>query len=241
MKFLNASMKMGMLIKRKHCKYHQSRKTFRAASTKLTFLVPNSSFHNLYLSFVLDRNYLLECCIDFFKYKTQHAFLTYADCMRDFIPGLAAFRVYRMTGNSEWLKKAGKCTEEIRVLNQKGSKWNFEHKMKLMEAEEHFSSGDCAKAKESYLEAISLARAHKFPNDEALSCELVARFFSDLGDMKSSKEYFLLAHKKYSDWGACAKAAYLMTVIEAKFDQSTSVNQARQYESGVTCKTNSLM
>lgn len=161
--------------------------------------------------------------------------------MRDFIPGLAAFRVYRMTGNSEWLKKAGKCTEEIRVLNQKGSKWNFEHKMKLMEAEEHFSSGDCAKAKESYLEAISLARAHKLPNDEALSCELVARFFSDLGDMKSSKEYFLLAHKKYSDWGACAKAAYLMTVIEEKFDQSTSVNQARQYESGVTCKTNCLM
>jgi hypothetical protein len=75
-----------------------------------------------------------------------------------------------------------------------------------MQAEEYFSTSDFQQARESYKNAIHTAGLHKFVNDEALSCELAARFYCETGDFASSFEHFNLAHKRYCDWGCVAKA-----------------------------------
>jgi tetratricopeptide (TPR) repeat protein len=74
-----------------------------------------------------------------------------------------------------------------------------------MEAEEYFSIGEFQHAQEFYKRAILTARSHKFVNDEALSCELAARFYFETGDLTSSLEHFTLAHKSYCTWGAIEK------------------------------------
>jgi hypothetical protein len=77
-----------------------------------------------------------------------------------------------------------------------------------MQAEEYFSTSDFQQARESYKNAIHTAGLHKFVNDEALSCELAARFYCETGDFASSLEHFNLAHKRYCGWGCVAKAIY---------------------------------
>jgi hypothetical protein len=82
-----------------------------------------------------------------------------------------------------------------------------------MQAEEYFSTGDFQQARDSYRNAIHTAGSHKFVNDEALSCELAARFHFETGEFASSLEHVNLAHKKYSDWGCVAKANRLMSFL----------------------------
>lgn len=98
-----------------------------------------------------------------------------------------------------------------------GSSWNFEHKLKLMEAEEQFSIGDVKRAKESYTMAIELAQCRKFINDEALACELAAKFYFETGDLSSSLEHYRFAHEKYCEWGAVGKANQLFGLINETF------------------------
>jgi tetratricopeptide (TPR) repeat protein len=80
-----------------------------------------------------------------------------------------------------------------------------------MQAEEYFSTGDFQQAKECYKNAIHTAGSHKFVNDEALSCELAARFYFETGDFASYSEHFLLAHKRYIEWGCAEKASRLFS------------------------------
>jgi tetratricopeptide (TPR) repeat protein len=82
-----------------------------------------------------------------------------------------------------------------------------------MQAEEYYSTGEFQQARESYRNAIHAAGSHKFVNDEALSCEIAARFYFETGDRASALEYFNLAYKRYSDWGCDAKANRLLSFL----------------------------
>eukprot|EP00956_Cyclotella_meneghiniana_P008824 scaffold12097_cov28-Cyclotella_meneghiniana.AAC.2 len=112
----------------------------------------------------------------------------------------------------------------MRAWAERGSSWNFRHKLQLMEAEHHCCNGNFEQATQSYENAIATARVHKYINDEALACELAGRFFLERDDLASSLEYLRLAHEKYSDWGAIGKGNQLVNFINANFAVSCEQN-----------------
>ena len=62
-----------------------------------------------------------------------------------------------------------------------------------------------------------MARDNKFINDEAMSYELAAEFYLDTGDADSAIAHYKLAHRKYVEWGANAKADKLFLFMDEHF------------------------
>jgi tetratricopeptide (TPR) repeat protein len=133
------------------------------------------------------------------------------------LPGLAAFRLYRQTKDSKWLKRGKGCRDEMKNLSEKGSRWNFEQKRLMLMAEESYCLGDYAAAKQCYTNAIAAAKNHRFLNDECFALELAANFYFETGESQSSLEHFRQAYAKYYEWGAYAKANQLHQQINEKF------------------------
>ncbi|WP_437821294.1 AAA family ATPase [Sorangium sp. So ce1078] len=86
---------------------------------------------------------------------------------------------------------------------------NFQHKRLLIEAEEARAAGRRIEAMDLYDQAIETARTNRFVHDEALACELAARFYLGLGREKVAGAYMTDAHRGYRAWGASAKVAQL--------------------------------
>jgi tetratricopeptide (TPR) repeat protein len=103
--------------------------------------------------------------------------------------------------------------QEMKVWYDQGSTWNFKQKLTLMEAEEYFSNGNFQLAKESYQKAITCSRSNNSINDEALSCELAARFYSETGNQTQSLAHFTMAREKYIKWGATGKANHISSML----------------------------
>jgi hypothetical protein len=168
----------------------------------------------------MDHGDLKECCKKFLEKKLQikSGLMLYNHIEHTFISGLAAFRLYRETRDSSWMDKGSTCTKEMRVLAEQGCSWNFHHKLLMLEAEDHLSKGNVDAAKESFKNAIVTAQTHRFLNDEALACELTARFYLDnIGDLYLSLQHFRSAHDLYRKWGAVAKASQIFTFTNEKF------------------------
>lgn len=118
------------------------------------------------------------------------------------------------------------CTNQMKLWNDQGISWNFQHRLHLLEAEEYYSIFEFDLAKVSYKDAIASAGSSKFVNDEALANELAGKFYLEIGDLVSSFEHFRLAHEKYSEWGAVGKAHHLFKFMNEKFG-SILLNQPR--------------
>ena len=116
----------------------------------------------------------------------------------------------------------------MKLWNEQGISWNFKHKLQLMEAEEHYSSGNLKLAKESYKNAIESSRLSRFVNDEALANELAGRFYLETGDLASSLEHFRFAHDNYGDWGAIRKASHLFEYTNNTFTSYMSNRHSDQ-------------
>ena len=183
-----------------------------------------SSFYNLYLSYLMNHDDLKECYEVFLATKAEEYFITFLHSVRAFIAGLAAFRIYRETRDSLWMSLGTEHMREMRAWAERGSSWNFQHKLQLMEAEYYYCNGNFEQAEQSYTKAIASATSHKYINDEALACELAGRFFLERDHVASSLEYWRLAHEKYFDWGAVGKANQLLNFINAKFAVSCKQN-----------------
>lgn len=134
-----------------------------------------------------------------------------------YIGGLISFRIYRDTHEPIYLDRGRDRMKDVKTWSQQGSEWNFLHRFELMRAEYYYCTGNITAARESYKNAIENARRHKFLNDEALACELAAKFTFDVGDVDSSVEHYVRAHEKYLTWGATAKANQLFAYINAQF------------------------
>ena len=183
----------------------------------MIFCFQYSYFHNVYLSLLLYHGDLRESCQKMFEMECQSGMILYATSAHKFILGLAAFRLYRKTCDFVWAERGRACIHRLKVWNEEGSTWNFEQKLKMMEAEENFCLGNFEGAKTSYQDAISAARVHKNLSDEALACELAAKFYFKIGDLESSFKHYRLAHEVYSKYGASGKANKLFTYISEKF------------------------
>eukprot|EP00804_Cyclotella_cryptica_P022678 CCRYP_012490-RA/>CCRYP_012490-RA protein AED:0.01 eAED:0.01 QI:3534/1/1/1/0/0/2/307/302 len=185
------------------------------------------SFHNLYISFMLDNDGMLkEYAETFFKLNKSSWFLHFGEAGQALILGLVSFELYRATQDSLWLERGKKYSSDMKLWATQGSIWNFQHKQLLLEAEEHYSIGRFEDAQLSYKNAITFARSHKFVNDEALACELAAKFYWGTSSLVSSLEHFRLAHEKYIQWGALSKAGRLFASINQKFSNVLDDNSA---------------
>lgn len=173
----------------------------------------------MYISFMLGNNDLKEYTETFFVMFERKTWLLLSGELDEvLIVGLSSFRIYRDTNDLLWLERGVKCKEQMKQWSEQGCPWNFEHKWLLLEAEGQYCCGNFEGAKESYKKAIESAQSHKFANDEALSCELAAYFYADIGDLGSSLEHIRLAHEKYHAWGAVAKAGMIFEYINQMFN-----------------------
>ena len=54
-------------------------------------------------------------------------------------------------------------------------------------------------------------------HEEALACDLAAFFYMEIGETEKALHHFLLAHKKYYEWGAFGKCDSLFKFVESNF------------------------
>jgi hypothetical protein len=127
-----------------------------------------SHFHNMFLSFLFAKSDLKKCCSDYFEHESNSSVIVFSDIIRGFIAGLASFRVYRETKDIIWMRRGAKRREDLLFWATKGCKWNFDHKLSTLLAEESFSLGDFDTAKGHYTRAIAAADQSRFINDSAI-------------------------------------------------------------------------
>jgi hypothetical protein len=186
-------------------------------------------FHKLYMSLLFDSDdsAVQECCEAFIGAEQTNAtsyLIMFSDATHVFYSGLASYQVYRKTKEMVWIERGKSCKEKMKHFNEQGCTRNFQHKIYLLEAEEDYCNGNFRMAHEFYQKAIKSARAHKFINEEALACELAAKFYLDTRDSALSLEHFTLAHEKYHEWGAFEKANWLFRYTREKISNSFVVS-----------------
>lgn len=171
-------------------------------------------FQNLYVGFLF-RQYdqMLMVAEHFFSFNFRSWSLLYSDSGQTFITGLVAFWVYRKTNDLIWSKRGHEAKLQMKLWAET-SEWNFKGKFHLLEAEEYFSNNDLKSASISYESAILASKEHRFINDQALACELSGYFYFEQGQKDICLAYFLKAHEKYSEWGACAKSNALFEFVQ---------------------------
>ena len=124
-----------------------------------------------------------------------------------FYDSLARLAVYSDSGKSEQTS----ILDKVHTNQEKMKTWahhapmNHQHKFYLVEAERHRVLGDFVEAMDYYDRAIALAKENEYLNEEALACELAAKFYLDWGKEKIAQVYLTDAYYAYARWGAKAK------------------------------------
>jgi len=96
---------------------------------------------------------------------------------------------------------------------------NFAHKWALVEAELHRVQGDFLSAEDFYDEAINAAKENKFVQEEALACELTARFYLQRNKTIIAQAYMMKSYYAWARWGAKAKTEQLEKVYPQLLSQ----------------------
>ncbi|MBA3533569.1 MAG: GAF domain-containing protein, partial [Ardenticatenales bacterium] len=105
--------------------------------------------------------------------------------------------------------------KKVAANQKKMKKWalhapmNYQHLYELVQAEWERVQGNTLTAMQHYQRAISLAREHNFPHNEALANELAARFYLEQGLMQVAQGYMMNARYGYLTWGAQGKVQWL--------------------------------
>jgi PAS domain S-box-containing protein len=86
---------------------------------------------------------------------------------------------------------------------------NFENRAALVEAEIARLDGRVLDAEQLYEDAIGSARSNGFVQNEALACELAARFYASRGFERIAQTYLRDARCAYLTWGADGKVRQL--------------------------------
>eukprot|EP00804_Cyclotella_cryptica_P029852 CCRYP_010780-RC/>CCRYP_010780-RC protein AED:0.08 eAED:0.08 QI:0/0.8/0.66/1/0.8/0.66/6/45/1317 len=182
-------------------------------------------FHRMFVSFVFNNYVDMKCNAEkFFEYRMPSGHLLTGHAVHAFIGGLASFRIYRETHEPMWAQRGEEYKERMRTWRDKGSLWNFENKCFLLEAEECYSNGNVDEAMALYEHAISSAQDHKFVHEEALSYELAANYYFDIGNKLMALKYFTCAREAYFKWGAFAKVTTLNTYTQEKLENEVLIS-----------------
>ena len=107
----------------------------------------------------------------------------------------------------------------------------FAHKLALLEAERARVGGDVRAAGPKYRQAIEGARERGFVHDEAVACELYARFWLAQGEPDAARLFLARARQACRLWGAAAKVRELEA---AHADLFARIDEAAVVEASVT-------
>lgn len=132
-----------------------------------------------------------------------------------FYTGTAALTLARQSGQSD-LRKMGEEAVETALKWENISEWNNGHHARHLEAHLHHLNGDTDSADKAYKASLVSARAHNFPNFEAIVCEYHARYCIDVGKMEEGIKQLRTAIDKYRQWGAMARANELQQMMDSK-------------------------
>ena len=103
---------------------------------------------------------------------------------------------------------------EMKELSENDSKWNFQQKYLLLEAEKAFTDGNVEVAAASYDKAIEAAKEHRFINEQALASECAALFYLNYDDVGQARKYLEQSRGLYKLWGAHRKVEDVGTLLE---------------------------
>ncbi|MEG4500669.1 AAA family ATPase [Microcoleus sp. F10-C6] len=125
-----------------------------------------------------------------------------------FYDSLARLAIYSSVTNldeQEFLILKVKNNQEKMATWAYYAPMNYSQKFDLVAAEQHRILGEDRLAMDLYDRAIAQARKNHYINDEALACELAAKFWLTQGKERFAKSYINDAHYAYARWGATAK------------------------------------
>lgn len=142
--------------------------------------------------------------LDFFE-QNDSGPMQYVNIHRYYYGGLIAFHCFRNTQDEYWKEIGLRSISKFEKWNNE-CQWNFENKLLLLQAEQHFAIGDTSKAKFTYNMAITSAREHRFLHEEALSCELAGAFYHSIEEREQSIRLLKQALSCYESWCATEKA-----------------------------------
>ena len=172
-------------------------------------------FNKMYTAFMF-RNYdgMKSAAEQYSKFKIGTCILVFISSIQLFYEGLVSFWIGRKEEDKTWIEKGKNSCRAMESLVDSSSKWNFENKAKLLQAEEQFCAGNLEVAEKLYDSAVSSAKKHKFIHEEALALELTGHFYLKTGRTKRSISYLSRAVEKYRGWEAFAKALSLENYLE---------------------------
>jgi hypothetical protein len=115
-------------------------------------LIICSHFQKLIVSLIICNSYdeIIRSAEGVFVVRKQFWMLLSNHAWHDYFGGLAAFRIFRETGDE--------CKFAVQVYVDQGLLWNVQHQTQLLEAEQSYSCGNILDAQTSYMNAITSAR-----------------------------------------------------------------------------------
>lgn len=147
------------------------------------------------------------------KYRSLRARRT-LEFFQTLLDGISAFHMARdMWGEPEWKIIGDEAVKTMSNLNAH-SRWNFENKLLLLQAEQQYVEGNLQQAETLYEAAIKSAKDHRFVNEEGLAHELYAYFCLENEHSEKALMEFSLAQAKYVQWGATKKVTALEGAVQ---------------------------
>ena len=174
-------------------------------------LVRKADFARLYLAYLFRRHdVVLEMASKVKEHLAGTKFYPTLELLLEkFYLGLAAYSILRRGDvgdtNVMWQAVGDELTNEMKDLSENDSKWNFEQKYYLLEAERAFTDGDVEAAATAYDKAIEAAEEHRFINEQALASERAALFYLENGNVGLARRYLERSRDLYEAWGAHRK------------------------------------
>jgi len=133
--------------------------------------------------------------------------------VRLFFEGIASLCLARQTHQPKWRTMGENAVKQMQKMEMV-SKWNFENKSKLLQAEHYYTDGKLKSAEVAYKASIVSAQEHKFIHEEALAHELYGIFCVENHMVDRGSKQLHIALVKYKQWGALKKAGDLQLFID---------------------------
>jgi predicted ATPase/signal transduction histidine kinase len=182
----------------------ESRKSFLGLCS---YKIMKSQVLYMYGSWDASYEYAIEA-----KELLQYVMGFFCIAVHNFYYSLALVKKYEGTCDNE---AKAEYYQQIQQNQTQMKNWadscpeNFLHKYLLVEAEMLRVTGDNFTAMEIYDKAINLAKENQYLQEEALACELTAKFYLSWDKPKIARVYITDAYYAYARWGAKAKVSHL--------------------------------
>jgi len=135
------------------------------------------------------------------------------DVIQVYFTGISALALSRCNGDKK-LRKIGEQSLGIVAQCAQWSKWNFENKVFLLQAELHYLNNDFRAAEVAYKASVDSAQKHKFIHEEAMAYELYGIFLIETRLVERGLEQLNMAISKYAKWGGRMKVGHLISFMK---------------------------